>query len=324
VLRKEGERLVVARNKKVLFSKPIFKVKQVVIFGNSMITSQAIQTLMANNVDVVYLNSAGKFRGRLQPALSHHVALRRAQYEKAADAEFCLSFSRAIVGAKMANASTLIRKKGYYSRQVESSEWRSLKRYVQLLRSAKTLEVIRGVEGAASATYFSFLGRLLKHRMDFRRRIKRPPPDPINILLSLGYTVLFNQICCMTNLVGLDPYQGFFHRIKPGHASLVSDLMEEFRSPVIDRLVLRCVNLGIITKDDFSRGAAGLSLKKTGFKKYVESLNDRLQDVSGKFFKGKNQPFRKLFEDQSRQLAEVVLGKKDQYEPYVEDETCLQ
>ena len=318
LIRKSDERLVVTHGKEELFSSPISKINQVVIFGNNSITSQALEAVLDNNIDVVYLTSNGHYRGRLQPATSQHVEYRRAQYEKAKNEVFCIEFSKSIVWAKIANGSHLIRMKGYRSETVDSSEWHRFQRYQRLVSLAKSMDAIRGYEGAASATYFPLLGRLLKDRMGFQQRIKHPPPDPINILLSLGYTLLFNQIQVMVDLVGLDPYQGFFHQTKPGHPSLVSDFMEEFRSPVIDSLVLRCVNLGTIRRTDFETSEQKSSLKKDGLRKYLEACNQRFNDFSGKIIQGKRNSFRQLFEYQCRHFARVVTGKEPQYRPFLE------
>lgn len=316
MLRKSDERLLVTKGKTELFSSPMCKINQVVIFGNNLITPQALEAVLHNNIDVVYLTANGHYRGRLQPATSWHVEYRRAQYHKAENETFCMEFSKNIVRAKIANASRLIQMKAYRSEVVSSSEWHRFQRFQDLVGSAKSMDAIRGYEGAASAIFFPLFAQLLKDRMGFQQRIKHPPPDPINILLSLGYTLLFSQIQVMVNLVGLDPYQGLFHQIKPGHAALVSDLMEEFRSPVIDSLVLRCVNLGTVKRTDFETLEQKVALKKEGLRRYLDACNERFNDFSGKIIQGKRYSFRRFFEHQCRHFARVVTGKESQYNPF--------
>lgn len=207
--------------------------------------------------------------------------------------------------------------KGYRSEAVSSFEWHRFQRYQNFVSSANSMDAIRGYEGSASAIYFPLFAKLLRDRMGFQQRIKHPPPDPINILLSLGYTLLFNQIQVMINLVGLDLYQGLFHQTKPGHPALVSDLMEEFRSPVIDSLILRCVNLGTIKRTDFETQEQKITLKKEGLRKYLDACNERFNDFSGKIIQGKRHSFRQIFEHQCRHFARVVTGKESQYIPFL-------
>src|SRR5690606_35223445 len=83
-----------------------------------------------------------------------------------------------------------------------------------------------GLEGSGSAQYFGVFGHLLKHDLGFRKRVRRPPTDPVNAMLSLGYTLLANQVASAVNLAGLDPYVGFLHGAKYGKPALALDLME--------------------------------------------------------------------------------------------------
>ncbi len=116
--------------------------------------------------------------------------------------------------------------------------------------------------------YFKMYRQLLKEDFGFTKRIKHPPPDPINILLSLGYSLLYNLVHSMIHLVGLDPYQGFFHQYKFGHAALASDIMEPMRAPVVDVLVLRMVNLKMIRAKDFRKENGKVLLSREGLRKY--------------------------------------------------------
>jgi len=87
-----------------------------------------------------------------------------------------------------------------------------------------------GIEGAASSRYFSALRTLLEDEWGFEKRQKQPPPDPVNSLLSYGYTLLFYNIYAMVRMHGLHPYIGFLHKLRDGHPALVSDIQEEFRA----------------------------------------------------------------------------------------------
>lgn len=317
-LRKSDERLLVTRGKERLLSAPVHTVQQVVILGNSTITAQAVEMLLNHHIEVIYLSSSGKYRGRLQPAISFHAPLRQAQYHLAQEQTFCLAFSREIILAKIRNVSLLIQRQARHT-TINRHDWQRFRYYLNLVTSAKSLESLRGYEGAAASLYFSLFARLLKDPMTFRNRIKHPPPDPVNVLLSLGYTLLFNQIYAMVNLVGLDPYQGFYHQCRAGHPALVSDLMEEFRSCIIDKLVLRCINLGIIKRIDFEMEEQRVVLKKDALRRYLKSCTQAFNSFSGKRIHGKRYSFQQLFEHQCRHLARVIIGTESSYVPFKEE-----
>jgi len=120
-----------------------------------------------------------------------------------------------------------------------------------LLEKADNVESIRGYEGRASALYFEAFGSGFVEKQDFARRVRRPPTDPVNSVLSLLYTFLMNRVYAAVRVAGLDPYPGFLHSIDYGRYSLVLDLMEEFRTIIADTLALSLFNLKILQKDDF-------------------------------------------------------------------------
>jgi len=316
VLRRSDERLIVSRGRKEVASVPASKVREIIIFGNSTVTPPALELAISKGIGLSYLTATGKLRGRFEPALSGNAQLRELQYIRTRKNDFCLRVAREIVRAKIQNGARLIQQKGYRSNDIGKEQWHKFRKYDQLANQAKDIDALRGYEGSASASYFKLFAMLLKDDMNFRQRIKHPPPDPINILLSLGYTLLFNMMYSTVNLVGLDPYRGVYHQIKSGHASLVSDLMEEFRSPVIDAVVLKCVNLGVIRRNDFVSEDKKVTLKKEGLKKFVQACEEKFCDDSGKSTDGKRLSFRQQFEYQVRYMANVIKGRIPTYVPF--------
>lgn len=314
ILRIRGERFLVTQGKKKILETPAIKVDQVVILGNGLISPQAMNYLLKNNVDVAYMSTSGQYRGRLQPPFTQNLPLRKAQFALADDKDFCLAFSKAIVGTKVRNSIFLLQKKG--QKQVFGRNIKDLSHFLRRIEGAESQDKLLGLEGSASARYFQTFARLLKTDFGFSKRIKHPPPDPVNILLSLGYSLLFNLVHSMINLVGLDPFQGFFHRYKFGHATLASDLMEPLRAPIVDTLVLRLVNLQMITEKDFSKQDGKVILKKEGLRRYLEEYDKRLRTTRKYALARKSLDFRQIIEWQCRHLGRVLLGKEDSYRPF--------
>jgi CRISPR-associated protein Cas1 len=269
VLSKEGERLIVTHEGITLLDQPLIHVSQVVLFGNVTVTAPAASLLLKRQIEVVFLSIHGRYKGRLQPECSRTVDARRRQYLSAEDPAFCLTLARALICGKMHNTAQFCLRQRHRPTTLEDG-LSKLQRLERQALQAGHLDVLRGYEGTAAAVYFAVYRQFLKQDLGFTCRVKRPPTDPVNVLLSLGYTLLFNNVHSIVNLVGLDPYRGFFHSDRPGHAALVSDLMEEFRPLIVDSVVLWVINRHIITWEDFTGRGEGLTFRQEGVKKFLK------------------------------------------------------
>ncbi len=116
-----------------------------------------------------------------------------------------------------------------------------------------------GIEGAAAHLYFQALTEVFPPAMGFRGRQRRPPPDPVNALLSLGYSMLHTQAVNSCRMVGLDPAIGFYHELAYGRESLAADLIEPLR-PRYDRWAWRLLAEKQLRDYHFNRTANGCSL----------------------------------------------------------------
>lgn len=168
-----------------------------------------------------------------------------------------------------------------------------------------------GVEGGASAAYFRALGQMFLKDLKFEKRTKRPPKDPVNALLSFGYSLITNEIHGLLVGHGFDPFIGFLHGLSYGRPSLALDLVEEFRQPVVDRFTLRLVNRGIIKKEDFTAREGGIYLtdhaRKTFFVQYDKQINQKSGTPA--------LSVRDHFKHQIRQLSKS-MQTRSAYKPY--------
>ncbi|MGQ9518111.1 MAG: CRISPR-associated endonuclease Cas1 [Anaerolineae bacterium] len=252
-IHKESRRLCVRKEGVLLQEIPMFKVDQVVLMGNVGLTTPALKALLANNIDVVFLNQDGRYRGRLIGETPPHVALRMAQYQRAADARNTLSLARCIVRGKIENMYHSLQRWHRYHPTADIAQ--ALARLqAGLLRVDQTVDMpaLLGIEGSTSGQYMHALGLLLTNpEMVFSRRVRRPPTDPVNAMLSFGYVILTRRMESTVQSVGLDPFLGFLHGVAYNRPSLALDLIEEFRPVIVDSVVLRCVNNRIITLAHF-------------------------------------------------------------------------
>lgn len=249
---KEGRHLLVKKGEATYHTLFTYKLKQIVLFGNIEITHRALAQIMRNEIDTVFLTQNGRYLGRIASPESRNVFLRKRQYTLLDDDVFTLRMARAIVEGKMSNMATLLmRMRRSRDAEIAGRKARQIQDLIPLLEKASAVDSIRGYEGRASALYFEAFGAGFIEKQGFSRRVRRPPTDPVNSILSLLYTFLMNRVYSAVRVAALDPYPGFLHSIDYGRYSLVLDLMEEFRTIIADTLALSLFNLKILQKDDF-------------------------------------------------------------------------
>jgi CRISPR-associated protein Cas1 len=304
-LRKEHRRFVIESNGVALSQVHEFKVERVVIFGHVQLTTQAIGYLLARGIDAAFLNLQGQLKGRLAPLASKNVPLRLRQYDRARNPVFALETARAIVVGKIANcAAVLARHQRNHPETEFSAQTAQLAALSGTAGRRESLDSLRGVEGQAAAVYFQSFGRMLRRGFEFSKRTRRPPTDPVNSLLSFGYTLLYNEAIGALVSVGCDPYVGLYHGINYGRCSLALDLMEEFRHLTIDRLTLQLINLGVLGAEDFAPDEmGGIYLQPEARKRFLKEY-ERM--MTGEFTHGRAAEctsFRRALHEQARKLA---------------------
>lgn len=329
-IEKEYHRLLVVKEDTVLMEVPFAQVSEVVLIGAVGATTPALLSLLDAGCGLTLVNRAGKLRGRLIPAEARNLPLRRAQYLRSGDVQFCLQISRRMVEAKLKNQRCMMRR-FLRSRNVgQNNELQRVgvesilltKKALDKLPLAKNLAELRGVEGAASRAYFAVLRRILRPEFDFEKRSRRPPEDPANALLSFSYSLLTNAMYTACLVAGLDPYDGFYHADAYGRPALALDLVEEFRSVVADSVVIGLINKRIIKKTDFERSSArkeeGVYLSRRGMRKFLEYFTRRLNSVVFHPTAGRKLGYQKIFEVQARSLRLAIeQGSAEAYSPFL-------
>ncbi len=249
---KEGRHLLVKKGDATCNTLFTYKLRQLVLFGNVEITHRALAQIMHHEIDTVFLSRSGRYLGRIASPESRNVFLHKRQYRLLDDPGFALGLAKAIVAGKLANMATLLmRIRRGRNAEMAGRKAREIQALALPLDRAESVDSVRGYEGRGSALYFEALPCGFIDRWGFTRRIRRPPTDPVNSILSLLYTFLMNRVYAAVRVAGLDPYPGFLHSIDYGRYSLVLDLMEEFRTIIADTLALSLFNLKILKGGDF-------------------------------------------------------------------------
>ncbi len=317
---RRSEHLIVKKDGAELARVPIHAVRQVVVFGNVQLTTQALQTLVENEVPVAYLTGYGKFVGALVPAGPKNVGLREAQYRRFAAPAECLGLAKAVVRAKLANQRTLLMRslRGDDARGSDDPAARGLYDLLCGIDGATSAESLLGTEGQGAALYFGTFGRFLRPQpdgrgFDFTTRNRRPPRDPVNALLSFAYALLTKDCFSAVCTVGFDPYKGFFHANRHGKPSLALDLMEEFRPVIADSVVLTLINNELVGPDDFLVWRGACQLTEQGRKAFFAAYEQRKATVVTHPVYGYRMSYARMLEVQARMLAAYVRGSVPAY-----------
>ncbi|MCX7984916.1 MAG: type I-C CRISPR-associated endonuclease Cas1c [Bacteroidetes bacterium] len=323
-IRKEHETFVVEVNNQKILQAPVKSIENIVCFGFKAITPALMAFCAENNVGISYLTEYGRFLARVQGAQQGNVLLRKAQYRIADDEAQALAIARPIVAAKVLNCRTLLqrhqRNHPEHCTPELSTAITMLGNRISDISRAQTLDELRGHEGDCASIYFSELSQLIITQKDdfrFTKRTKRPPRDPVNALLSFVYVLLAIDVRSAIETVGLDPYVGFLHRVRPGRPSLALDLMEEFRAYLGDRIMLNVINLKQITSDDFEIQETGeVRLNDNARKIILTAYHKRKQEEIVHPFLEEKMTIGLLPYVQAQLLARYIRGDISSYPPF--------
>lgn len=316
-IEKEYRRLLVTKQDDVLLAVPLGRLSEVVLVGRAGATTPALLMLLDEGIPLSFVTRSGKLRGRLTPPSPKNLDLRHAQYDHARDPDFCLAVGRAIVDGKLRNSRALayrIRR----SRPRIAAQWlKRIEQAVAAAAQADDMDTLRGIEGAAAKAYFQVFRSALRPEMTFEKRTRRPPRDPANALLSFGYTLLTQNLITACEVVGLDPYDGFFHADKYSRPALALDLVEEFRGPVVDSVVQLVINKRVLAPGDFEPGPeGGIYLSHRGLRKFLRQYTQRLNTEILHPYYHRRLTYQRIFEVQARLLAKTIQGELDKYPPF--------
>ena len=318
---KKGERLAITNADDETVYARIAETSQLVLMGNVYVTTPTLHELMRRNIPITWQSYGGWFLGHTVGAGHGNVELRTAQYKGSFDDQVCLKLARGWVQAKIRNSRTLLRRNWRRDEDVGPA-LTDLKRLADKAGRARSIESLLGVEGAAAACYFQHFTGMLKQDggpdlFEMKNRNRRPPTDPVNALLSFGYSMLTRALVVALSATGFDPYRGFLHQPRYGRPALALDMMEPFRPLIAESAVLTAINNGEVRPTDFVQRATGVNLSDGGRKRFIAAIERRLgHEVTHPLF-GYRVEYRRLLEVQARLLGRFLLGETPQYPNFI-------
>lgn len=284
-LSKDGLNVVVTVDQKEIFRIPVINIEGIVTFGYMGASPGLMKLCCDNGISLTFLSPSGSFVSRIQGATHGNVLLRKSQYALSDNETWSTHITQLMIAAKIQNYRSILRRyiRDYGENQDISQAINILENNKHKVLKANDRNTLMGYEGIASTAYFSVLPHLIlnqKESFPFSGRNKRPPKDAVNAMLSFAYTLIANDVSAALETVGLDPYVGFLHSLKPGRTSLALDMMEEFRAYLGDRFVLSLINKRQITANDFiHQGDNGIVLTDSGRKTFITAWQNRKRET---------------------------------------------
>ena len=284
-LSKDGLNVVVSVKQQEVFRIPAINIEGIVTFGYMGASPGLMKLCSDSGISLTFLSPYGRFVSRVQGATHGNVLLRKAQYALSDDEGWALHVAQLMIAAKIQNYRNILRRyiRDYGDCQEVDDAVRVLDANKRYALHAEDKTKLMGFEGIASNAYFEVLPKLIlnqKEYFPFNGRNRRPPKDAVNAMLSLAYTLIANDCAAALETVGLDPYVGFLHALRPGRTSLAIDMMEEFRAYLGDRFVLSLINKRQITPKDFlHQGDNGVVMTDKGRKTFLTAWQNRKRET---------------------------------------------
>jgi CRISPR-associated protein Cas1 len=318
---KKSDRLIVKKGKDLLYEFPFFRLSEVTVVSKGItLSSDVIMELCQRGVQINFMQGTGKPYAKLSsPMLSATIHARREQL-RAIDDERGVRFSRTVVSGKLKNQRNLLLYFGKYLKKSDPDRYDKLVGFAESLaglekRTASikgaSMEGARnellGVEGVSGRVYWEGVQTIIEGKQEFFGRVHRGATDKVNSMLNYGYGILYSQVWGAVVSAGLEPFAGFLHVDRPGKPSLVLDLVEEFRQPVVDRQVIAHINLG--ENIGMEGGLLDAETRKTISQKILDRLESR------ETYQGKKYQIRSIIQIQARNLASFLRGERT-YKPF--------
>ena len=320
-LGKKSERLQVKMGGKAAYEFPFFRVSEVVVASRGVsLSSDLLKEFCERGIRLTFIEASGRPYAMLSsPVLTATVESRREQLLAYND-ERGLDFARLIVRGKIRNQRHLLLYFGKYLKQSDAERFRAVSAIGLKLRAfelqarrvdgtsvgQKRAELM-GLEGVAGRLYWEAVRVIVESKAEFMGRVHQGADDAFNALLNYGYGILYAHVWGAVVNAGLEPFAGYLHVDRPGKPSLVLDMVEEFRQPVVDRTVIAFTNLGqtIAMKD----GLLDENTRKSLAQKILERLATR------EAFRGQQYQIRSIIQMQARAFVGFLRGK-GAYKPF--------
>lgn len=301
----QGKRLKITQGDDTQALIPLTHLQTVVLFGNHHITTPALKRLMKQKINVYFADGFGNYIGQTL-ASSPLNELHLIQASRFANKSTALEFSKTLLSAKIHNQREVLR--------LRKLMHEPLSKMLNKLKGANSIAQCLGFEGSASKTYYQQLALVLPDQFEFTTRVKQQPRDPVNSLLSYGYSLLYCHVSTLLQSAGLYPNYAGLHQAKGQHHTLASDLMEPFRF-VVERTMINALNLNQISVADFEQQGTFCRIREDKRRLWSKLLIEALQ--TPKYKQGQlHYSLLDAIQQQNYHLIDWLKGESPHFTPW--------
>lgn len=308
VIGKQDNRITVKYKDGMIRTIPVESIDGIILLGHAQVTTQCIQECLKKGISLSYFSKGGHYFGRLSSTGHIKASLQRKQ-AGLYDQPFALELSKKIIYAKIHNQIVVLRRYSKSTNHNISDIELHMKSALRKVNHVKSIEELMGYEGSAAKYYFKGLSICIDDAFKFEGRSKRPPRDAFNSMLSLGYSILINELYGEIEIKGLNAYFGFLHRDAEKYPTLASDMMEEWRAVLIDSTVMSMINGHEVYIDEFySDDGEGVYISKQALNKFIKKLENKFQ-ICQKYLDYIDYPvsFRSAISFQMSSLVDAIV-----------------
>ena len=307
---KNGNFFVKTLEEKIIPTEKLNKLERVIVFGDINITIQFIQELLKRGIPITFLSKVGEYFGSLEATNNIDIKIQRLQFQKSADKDFCLAMSKIFIKGKINNQRAFLFKENKIAKEpISAISALRIKEFIGKVNNAESIEELNKIIEKMNELYFTGLSLFLGKEYNFTKRVKMPPTDPFNSILSFGYTLLLYEIKNMLNSKGLNVYVGFFTSDELNMPALCADLMEEWRSILVDSLAFKLLYTKKLTLNNFETNeeTGAVFLKKEATFTFIEEFEKLLREKVGKIIAGSSKlSYRQAIEYQIKLLIKAL------------------
>jgi CRISP-associated protein Cas1 len=296
---------------------PFRKVHQIVALGRIHFSTPFLTHCLKRSIPVIFLSHRGHYMGRLESLFTQTGHMAYLQWKCAEDPAFRLKIASAILRGKLTNYVDFLKSRRHKDSEVAVALGEIERALAGQIEPCDVKECF-GLEGHLTSVYYSAYSRLFKAELSFEKRSKHPPTDPVNSMLSFGYTLLYNDLRAIMAAHGLDSRIGFFHSNRGNRPALAMDMIEELRAPVVDRMVLRMTNQQVLTAADFQKPenpTKGYLMSVEAIRRFVEEYEKTMRTQFLHVSTGLRLDVRRIISIQVICLKKVIRGKMQNYIP---------
>ncbi|GAB4325996.1 MAG: hypothetical protein Kow0074_20080 [Candidatus Zixiibacteriota bacterium] len=310
----QGDRVVVWEGDDIIGELPLHELSHLVLVGNVVMTMPSLMALQEAGVPVFCCARDGELVAQFDPRRPQP-SLWLAQAARAENPAFRLEFARRIVAAVLNNQAVFVRRLA--GGAANASQFAEIRQLVDATRHAESVDALRGLEGRGAALFFDFMEMVLDEEWGFDKRTRRPPADPVNVMISYGQSILYNHISTLLTAHGLLPHIGWYHRSRGTHHALASDLQEPLR-PIVNGLIVYLVRRRIVRPDHFERRQHERypCLMTDRFRRrFTEHVDERLRTRFRPPGGAREMSYLEFIADQCRQVRDLALQRSENFDP---------